>query len=98
MKNIYFMAALFLVCCSGKSKFNRVQTNKFILEGYFSDTSKLEGLVKYFDLSGNLLSQINYKDGLKKGVSINYYSDGKVSDSVNFWYNKETGYWRYYSK
>jgi hypothetical protein len=56
----------------------------------------IDGKASYYDSSGALYNVTTYDKGIKNGISINYYPDKAVSDSVEFKCGKEYEYWKYY--
>lgn len=76
--------ALMLSSCSKERKYEKHQIGSFLIEGNFINDSTMDGKMKYFDASGTLVGVINYQNGIKQGPSLDYYSNGKIQDSVYF--------------
>jgi len=49
------------------------------------------GLIKIYNLSGKLISEINYKNNDKNGLSVNYDENGKVVGETNYYYGLKNG-------
>jgi hypothetical protein len=54
------------------------------------------GKTEIYDQEGKLASVVNYKDDLKSGFSVDYYSNGVMADSGHYEFNKRQRYWKYY--
>ncbi len=49
-----------------------------------SNTTKKNGLVKTHRSNGKLLSEINYKNGVKHGLARSYYENGRVKNEITY--------------
>ncbi|MGZ4035263.1 MAG: ankyrin repeat domain-containing protein [Bacteroidia bacterium] len=55
-----------------------------------------DGVDRYFDRKGRLISETPYKNGKKNGEFKYYYKSGKLKQSINYSDDKELGFWRDY--
>src|SRR3569833_2091104 len=83
-----------LISCSNSHDLKRIKMGDSYVEAHFIDSTSIDGMAKYYDSSGVLTAVINYRDGIKIGVAINYYPNGAVLDSVEYIAGKESGYWK----
>jgi hypothetical protein len=90
------LCVLFVCACQNRNGLKRIDKGKYIVEAIFSKDSIMNGNSSYYSKEGKLLNTTMYKDGMKNGISINYFPNGLVSDSVEFKCGKEVGYWRYF--
>jgi hypothetical protein len=88
--NIFFLIGfviLFTGCScnsTNKKKLTRKKIGNYFVEAHFIDSNKIDGLAKYYDENGSLLSVANYENDLKAGPAINFYSNGMKKDSMFF--------------
>lgn len=81
----------FLKSCTDKPTIKLKPHGKYMVEANFVDDSIIDGSAKYY-LNAKLAFIISYKNGIRHGPSMNFHSNGKVYDSVNFTYGLENGY------
>jgi hypothetical protein len=82
--------------CSNDKGVKRVKIDNSYVEANFIDEKTIDGKASYYDSSGTLYNVTTYRKGIKDGISVNYYSNKTVSDSVEYKCGKESGYWRHY--
>ena len=87
-----------LISCSDNRGIKRTKIGSTYVEAHFIDSTSIDGIARYYDSSGVLNGVTNFRDGIKEGISINYYPNGKVSDSVEYRSGKEFGYWKEYDE
>jgi len=94
----YFLIVLTIFClsCTNRNTVKRIKVNNYFVEGNFINGNTIDGNAKYYDSVGVLYNITTYDKGIKSGISIDYYPNGTVSDSVSFFCGKETGYWNRY--
>lgn len=82
---VALVGAFILINCNDtKKRVERRQMNGYTIEAHFKDDSIVEGVAKFYQKDGRLVSITNYSDGKKDGVAMNYHSNGERSDSMNF--------------
>lgn len=82
---------------------NKGESIRVLHEGSYTIKARFingrsNGKTEYYDDSGKLTGIINYRDDEKWGMSIHYYTNGVVSDSVMYVCDKSQGYWRHYDQ
>jgi hypothetical protein len=94
---------LYSVCCISaflsyacRNNLKRIKKDGYTIEANFVDGKMVDGKASYYDNEGRLLNTTMYRMGIKSGISINYFTNNRVSDSFKFECNKENGYWIYY--
>jgi antitoxin component YwqK of YwqJK toxin-antitoxin module len=65
-------------------------------EFYLNINDELEGMMKEYYISGNIMSETNWKNGELNGLSKDYSEDGILEDETNYKDGKEDGIWRNY--
>ena len=55
-----------------------------------------EGPIKYYDSDNNLINITNFKMGRKNGPCVNYFLNGKISDSGFYFFDLADGYWTFF--
>ena len=80
-----------MASCNHDRKTELKSQGKYLVEANFVNDTIIDGPAKYY-LDGKLAFITNYKNGIKHGPSINFHSNGKVYDSINFIYGRESGY------
>lgn len=59
---------------------------------------KLDGQWKYYDVNGNLTSEVPYVNGFREGNNISYYENGKVKSEIKYEKGEANGYFKKYHK
>ncbi len=54
------------------------------IEAQFINDTIIDGHAKFYNCSGDLVAQCNYRMGKKEGYSVRYYKNGQTKDSVNY--------------
>lgn len=70
-------------------------TGQISMTGYTIDGKK-EGVFKFFDESGRLTHETNFKNDLEDGLSINYYPSGNTESKKRFVRGYKLGIQEYY--
>lgn len=83
---------VFYSCNNSNSHYTKKKMGNYLIEANFIDDSIIDGKANTYNLDGRLLSATNYRNGIKHGLSINFFSNGKVYDSINFTNGLENGY------
>lgn len=60
------------------------------------DKGLVQGKASYYNTSGVLSNEIDYKDDEEEGVSVNYYKNGKVNSKRHYKAGKTDGYYEAY--
>jgi hypothetical protein len=99
---IYFIACLSMLFLAGCNSRNKEKTEilhegSFTVKARFVD-GKREGKTEIYKNSGKLAGTVNYKNDLMWGMTIHYFPNGVVSDSVEYVCDKPQGYWRHYNE
>ncbi|HPG12206.1 MAG TPA: hypothetical protein PLU37_11790 [Chitinophagaceae bacterium] len=90
MKVVFHAIVFFLLVCvisCNTKDYNRLLRKKhgdYYIEAHYIDEDRIDGLAKYYDEEGQLISEAEYKLGLKYGPACNFYSSGKKRDSMYF--------------
>ena len=68
-----------------------------LLEEYFINAGKIEGIYKSYHINGQLYKKVNYIDGKMNGIYKEYYNNGQLYREVNYIDGKMNGinklYW-----
>lgn len=93
MRNYFIILCLlfFVSCEMGPTRSDKMPSSQ-------DDKVVLNGLVKYYDNQRRLSSEVNYRDGLKHGITRIYYPSGAISDEVMYQYDQKHGYARKFHK
>lgn len=75
------LITLIIGCSNERRKFEKREVDNYIVEGIFINDSVYEGLTKFFSLKGELKSKINFMNGKKNGIAVNYFDNGNIHDS-----------------
>jgi antitoxin component YwqK of YwqJK toxin-antitoxin module/tetratricopeptide (TPR) repeat protein len=67
-----------------------------ISEGNYSFKGDKEGVYTYFYPSGAISGRAIYRGGELDGPRVNYFANGRLSDSTNYAGGREQGYYAYY--
>ena len=78
--------------CNNKPEIQQRTVGEYLVEANFKNDSTINGIAKFFDGSGRIVSKVNYIDGIKFGLAVNYYLNGKISDSMYFFNGLNSGY------
>jgi len=100
LKNLFlslFCSAL-VAACSNDHDVKKVKVGSSYVEAHFVDSMTIDGLAKYYDSAGGLSNVVTYRMGKREGVSINYYPNKMIRDSVQYISDKESGYWMHYDE
>ena len=92
--HLIVLAIIFLSCNEKRIKIERIKN--FTVQASFLDHNVIDGKARYFDSLGRLVNISTFSKGIRNGVNINYYPNGIVSDSVEYIFDKENGYWTYF--
>ena len=79
-----------------KEKIEIIHEGPYTVKARYID-GKREGKTEIYDSTGKLGGIVNYKNDLKSGITVHYFPNGVVSDSVEYVYDKPQGYWRHYN-
>jgi hypothetical protein len=98
-KNVFQLAIVSLLtfvivlsCVNNqRSKPDKRSIGKDIIEATFIDDSIADGIAKYYNNSGKVITIVNIKNGVKEGAAINYFQNGVVKDSMFFSHGKLHG-------
>ena len=63
-------------------KIIRKKQGAYFIEAKFKGDKIIDGIAKYYDQEGHLISTAYYKDDLKNGPAHNFYLNGKIKDSM----------------
>ena len=101
MINLRIILAILVVTlidynCANKGSEKRVKIGNSYVDAKFIDDTIIDGTAHYYDSLGTLYNVSNYRKGIKDGMSVNYYSNQVISDSVEYKNGKESGYWRHF--
>src|SRR5689334_6760763 len=81
-----------LICLASNCSLEKSKKKKTSNDRNSTKTGqKQNGLVKSYRSDGKVSSAVNYKDGIKHGVSYAYYSNGKVNLELPYANGKRTG-------
>jgi hypothetical protein len=90
---VFYCVICIFSCTNTNTNYKKVTKGNFIVEGNFINDSVMNGMMNYYDIKNNkLTTQSYYQNGEKNGISINYYSNGKVYDSVFYSHGLEDGF------
>ena len=92
------LSILTLTGCINKNK----EKMEILHEGLFtvkarSVDGKREGKTEIYNSAGKLGGIVNYKNDLKSGMTVHYFPNGVVSDSIEYVCEKPQGFWRHYN-
>lgn len=73
----------YILSCNKRKEKRRVFSGYYVISDFVNDTI-FNGDTKFFDLDDNLLSKVQYNNGIKEGIEINYYKNGRVRSSYVF--------------
>lgn len=79
---ICILTLLYFTACISKPEKRKIGSS--LVEAVFINDSIADGRVNYYTLEGKLVSSSDIKNGKKNGVTIFYYPDGKIYDSLNY--------------
>jgi len=79
-------------CKSSPENITTKHYKGFSIKAHFIDSEKIDGLAKYFDIDGNLIAIINYKNGIKTGPAVNFFLNGFKKDSMTYDSGQEQGF------
>jgi len=97
LKDNFWKFAL-LICeisCNNSNNLKTFNLNHQLVQAKLVD-GLIDGKATFYDSLGNFINITTYERGIRSGISINYYANRTVSDSVEIVAGKENGYWRYY--
>lgn len=95
VKYLFIINLLFLTSCMNEDlqKTTRIKgENGIISEGKVFRDSLFDGQVKYYDTLNNYLGYSTFKYGIKEGIEVWYFNNGKVSDSLLYHNNMKNGF------
>jgi hypothetical protein len=79
------LIGLFSRCMENKDRDGRREIDNYLAEGKFLNDSVPDGEVKFYDKQGKyLMAKSVYLNGKKNGLTINYFENGKIKDSLFF--------------
>jgi hypothetical protein len=86
---------LFYSCAQNKTR--QIDLGDIIAKGNIGSDTTYNGKIQFFDkISGQLLKECNYKDGILNGEYKHYYKNGKIMISASYNNDKPNGYGYYY--
>lgn len=68
------------------------------IEGNFDDETKRHGIWKFYSEQGVTISITDYNHGLRTGVSMVYFSNGKLNYKGEYTDDKPSGIWKMYDE
>ena len=86
------LVIVFLSSCENRPKIEVHKYHDYVVSGLF-EHGMPEGEIKYFSTDGHLLNKILYKNGIKSGLAISYFLNGRPSNVGNYTYNLRNGQW-----
>src|ERR1017187_49829 len=89
LRILFYIIFLLVFSCKIKNNNKNVKitkTDKVTYEGKLIADSLFDGLVKDYDSSGNYFGYSTFKYGIKEGVEVRYFKNGRISDS-SFYHN-----------
>lgn len=100
LKDKFYFAILlsFFLSCTDKHEMKKIKIGNYFVKANFIDNNNkiVDGKAYFYDSLGNLYNVSMYDKGMRAGISINYYPNRVVSDSIQFICDKEHGYRRFY--
>lgn len=87
---------IFLVECGERDTRSRFKYGDLYVLADTNDFGKVKGSAMFYNAQNQLVKLESFTDGIKNGPSINYSETGKVTDSVNYVYGRQAGYWYFY--
>jgi hypothetical protein len=89
---LLLMALIVIRCSSNEDSTQRKKVGKYFVEAKFVDDSVIDGKAKYFRENKILDATITFSNGIKNGEAVNYFSNGKVRDSVMYYFGLKEGF------
>lgn len=91
------VAIMTLTGCVAKSKekIEILHEGSYTVKATFVGDKRM-GLTEVYDSSKKLTGILHYENDLLSGTCIHYFTNGSISDSVNYKCDKEQGYWRHF--
>ena len=87
---------IFACSCGDKQKSERKKVGDYWVEANFNEYDNIEGVARYYNSTGQLVTISNLKNGSREGATINYFLNGKVKDSILFTDDKQNGFLFHY--
>jgi len=83
---------LLLIGCNNDNDVTKKMVKNKIIESNFINDSIYHGVTKIYDSNYHLESKITFSRGIRNGESVNYYMNGKISDSSFYRAGLKNGY------
>lgn len=87
---------IFNCACRDKLHFKRQKIGEYWVEANFNENDNIEGVAKYYDTAGHLVTVSHLRDGTREGTTLNYFLNGNVKDSISFADDKQNGFLFHY--
>ncbi len=71
-------------------------TGKKMAEGKYINTNVKDSVWQFYGIDEALMATETYKNGIRNGLSKNFYRNGKTSEEINWENGKKNGIWRKY--
>lgn len=88
---VIFCSLYLCFSCKSKKRSKKDLGNMWVYANFLHD-SIIDGEAKYYDKSGNLLAINNFKKGIREGAALQFFPNGKLSDSLTLINGVEHGY------
>ena len=95
IKKYFYLFIGFLISgCTSSDATKTLRYNGLVIKGNIQTDKKdtvFIGPIEYYDLSGRMISKVNYKGNKKFGIDSQYSSTGTLKQETNYFYRDENG-------